>query len=232
MENTTKTNDPESIEPVIAGDSLDAELLELPPPPDGRRRVVLVIMMGVLAGAVALLATLRHDVAYFAAPRRAVELGDVLSVDPAQLDPQSFVRVRGTPMVSQAVRYTRMFGSERFTVFPLAGQRLIYVEVRHGESERDALARSQFSGRLITFRDAGRAFAPVRRYLSADLGLPVSDESLLLMAGQVPGAPSTRLLFALLCAFIIVFDISLMVRWFRPRPSPLLQPTPSRTTNP
>jgi hypothetical protein len=196
-----------------APDAVDPELLALPAPPKGRRIATLALMALVVVAAMGLSLSVRHDLAYFFSNQETVDLGDVRSVDAAQLEPNSQVRVRGTPMMSRAVRYHRVLTGSRYVVFPLAGQRTIYVQV---EDHDGSVGRAEFSGRLVTFSQMGGRMGAVREYLGNEMDLPVSGESFLLLADESPGSYGWALLLAALCALFIAIDVFLMLRWFRP----------------
>jgi hypothetical protein len=205
----------------LSRDEVDPELLALPAPPRGRRLGTLALMALVVVAAMALAVSLRHDLAYFFASSTTIDLGDVTGVDPAQLEPNSYVRITGTPMISKAVRYRRPIGGARYAVFPLAGQRTIYVQV---EDRPDAIAHGEFSGRLVTFSQLGSRMTSVRDYLDEDMALPVSGESFLILADESPGSYGWALLLAALCALFVAIDVVLLLRWFRPLPTPAREP--------
>lgn len=194
-------------------EDVDPELLALPAPPRGRRLAALVVMALVVVASAVLALSLRHDLAYFFSSPQTIDLGDVRGIDPARLEPNSHVRLEGTPMVSRAVRYERVLAGGRYIVFPLAGQRTLYVQV---EDREDAIGRHEFSGRLVTFGQLGGRMGAVRGYLGRQMDLPVSAESFLLIADESPGSYAWALLLALLCALFIVADLVLLLRWFRP----------------
>lgn len=198
-------------------DAVDPELLALPEPPRWRRLATLVLMALVVVAASALAFSLRHDVAYFFSSPETVDLGDVRSIDPARLEPNTHVRIQGTPMVSRAVRYQRVLTGGRYIVFPLAGQRTVYVQV---EDREDAIGRHEFSGRLVTFGQLGGRMTGVRSYLGEQLDLPVSPESFLLVADESPSSYGWALLLAALCLLFVAVDVFFLLRWFRPLPRP------------
>jgi hypothetical protein len=156
-------------------------------------------------------------VAYFFSSAQTIDLGDVAQIDPARLEPNSHVRILGTPMMSRAVRYRRLLTGGEYVVFPLAGQRTVYVQV---EDRADRIGRNEFSGRLVTFGDLGGRMGAVRRYLGEELALPVSNESFLLLADESPGSYAWAFLLAVLCVLFVLVDVWLFVRWFRPLASP------------
>lgn len=198
-------------------DGFDPELLALPAPPRGRRIATLTVMALVVALAMGLAVSLRHDLAYFFSSSEVLDLGDASALDRARLESNSHVRISGTPMISRAVRYRRMLTGECYIVFPLAGQRTVYVQV---EDRSDALARTEFSGRLVAFGQLGHRMSAVSSYLGDELSLPVSNESYVLLADQSPRSYSWALFLVALCVLFVVIDIVLLLRWFRPLPEP------------
>ncbi|HBQ16916.1 MAG: hypothetical protein RLO52_22260 [Sandaracinaceae bacterium] len=193
-------------------DGVDPELLMLPEPPRSRRALTLVLMALVVVGAATLALSLRHEVAFFLSDPETTDLGDVTELDPADLRSNSMVRVAGTPMMSRAVRYRRVLSGTEYVVFPLAGQRTVYVQVA---ADAD-LARHEFSGRLVTFGQLGGRIGAAAEHLDRDMGLPVTSESFLLMAEKGPSSSAWALLLSLLCLLAIAIDLFLFFRWFRP----------------
>ena len=203
--------------PASDRDAVDPELLALPAPPRARRMMTLVVMAVVVVAAMALALSLRHDLAYFFSSPATIDLGDVSTIDPAELEPNSHVRISGTPMMSRAVRYRRVLTGGRYMVFPLAGQRTVYVQV---EDRTDALGQSEFSGRLVTFGQLGSRMSTVRGYLGGELDLPVSNESFLILADESPSSYGWAFVLAALCLLFVLIDVWLLLRWFRPIPTP------------
>jgi hypothetical protein len=161
--------------------------------------------------------SLRHDLAYFFSSTQTIDLGDVRSVDPARLSPNSHVRIEGTPMMSRAVRYRRVLTGGEHVVFPLAGQRTVYVQV---DDRDDAVGNNEFSGRLVTFSQLGGRMTAVRNYLGQQMELPVSGESFILLADEGPGSYAWAFMLAVLCALFVLIDVLLLLRWFRPLQRP------------
>ncbi len=198
-------------------EEVDPELLALPAPPRGRRLAAMTVMALTVVASVALVGSLRADIAYFFAPATASDLGEVTGVDPAGLVPNSFVRIEGTPSAAHTVRYGRPLSGTTYTVFPLAGQRDVFVQVALDDAaeERD-LARREFSGRLVTFGQLGGRFAEVRTYLGETMGVPVSSESFLILADEPPGSYGWALALGVLCGLFVLVNLLLLLRWFRP----------------
>ena len=111
----------------------------------------LTIMAAAVLAAIGLLFSLRTDVRYALSPGEPVDLAGVRTVEPIKLVSNSYVRVAGTPTIGRSVSYVRGFGT-RYRVFPLAGQRTIYVQSRDDGSE--GFVRDAYSGRRTRRRAA------------------------------------------------------------------------------
>jgi hypothetical protein len=201
--------------PPASRDAVDPELLALPAPPKARRTATLVLMALVVVGALGLALSVRHDLAYFFSNAETIDLGDAQTLDASRLEGNTQVSIHGTPMMSHAVHYRRVLTGSRHIVFPLAGQRTVYVQV---EDREGALGRGEFTGRLVKFSQTGGRMGAVRDYLSESMDLPVSGESYLLLADETPSSYTWSVLLALLCALFIILDVLLLLRWFRPLP--------------
>jgi hypothetical protein len=199
-----------------APSAVDPELLTLPAPPQGRRNATLVLMAFVVTCSLALIGSLRHDLSYFAlsfsgAP--AAELGDVNDLDPATLVPNSYVQVDGLPLSAAAVRFRRVLSGTEYVVFPLAGQRTVFVSMPADQLDEP---RASWAGRLVTFRQLGGRMTAVESYFSESLGMPVTGESYVLLLGETPSDSVWSVLLSLLCLAFIGANTYLIVRWFRP----------------
>jgi hypothetical protein len=197
----------------------DAELLALPAAPRGRRWLSIALLGSVIVGASVLLLYLRADTGYSFTAERALDIGEANSAELADLVPNRYVRVRGAPMLSRAVRYERSFSGREYAIFPLAGQRQIFVQMPlRALEDPGRIARGEFAGRLMTFAQLGAGMRPVRHYLADALGMPVTAESFVVLAEQPPSAYRWVRWLSLACALMIAFSAWLIWRWFRPRP--------------
>lgn len=196
-------------------EAVDPELLALPAPPKGKRTATLVLMAFVVVVALGLAFSVRHDLAYFFSNPETIDLGDARALDASRLEGNTQVSIQGTPNMGRAVRYRRVLTGSRYIVFPLAGQRTVYVQV---EDRAGALGRGDFSGRLVKFSQLGGRMGTVSDYLADTMDLPVSGESYLLLADETPASYTWSLLLAILCALFIALDVFLLLRWFRPLP--------------
>lgn len=182
----------------------------------------MTLMAAVVGLALGLGSSVRPDVSYALSSGEALALGDVGSLDPATLSDRvenRYVRVRGTPMLAGMVRFkSGVFGSEQ-VVFPLAGQRNVFVQVEAGAlSDPRTASRTEFAGRLITFGELGGRFRVVREFLARSFGMPVTGATYLLVADDPPGTHAWSLFFAAFCLGIVGLNVWLFSRWFRPLP--------------
>jgi len=201
----------------LGEDGLDSELVTLHRPPALRRYLTLVLMALVAAAALTLVITLRKDVAYYFSRPEVQDLGEASALDPATLVPNTFVRVSGTPMASETVRFGRMLLGGDYEVFPLAGQRRLFVQVPLRPAiAQNASARREFAGRLVTLGQLGARYSTLQHYLSRSMGMPVSADSYLVLADEPPGSYSWALILGLLALLTILVDFFLLLRWFRP----------------
>jgi hypothetical protein len=196
---------------------VDETLLALPAPPRGRRLAAMASMAAAVAAALGMIAELRHDVSYSFASDQAVDLGSVTRLELSELDPNVYVRVRGTPMLSRMVRYERELSGVSYAVFPLAGQRQVFVQMPASAiDDPGRAAPGEFSGRLMTFGQLGGRFRAVRTYLGRELGMPVTAESFVVLTEEPPSSYGWAVFVSGLCLAIIALMATLMLRWFRP----------------
>jgi len=191
--------------------------MALPAPPRARRLWAMTLMAAVVALALGLASSVRSDMAYALLSDRAQPLGDAIHLDPATLPSNAYVVVRGAPMLSGMVRFeVGLFGAE-YAVFPLAGQRNVFVQVP-AESLRDprTAANTEFAGRMITFGELGGRFRVVREYLARRMNLPVTAETYLVVADDPPRSHAWSLFFGAFCLSVVLFNVWLFSRWFRP----------------
>lgn len=175
----------------------------------------MTVMALAVAAAIALLASLRTDIAYFGQGDQAVALGEATDVEGAALQSNTYVSVSGSPMASRTVQYSRLFGGT-YSVFPLAGQRRVFVQVAADDQVRARQAsRRDFSGRLVTMSELGGRFASVQQHY-ASIGVPVTGETFVLLADEPPGSYGWAVGLAALCFLFALINLLLLMRWFRP----------------
>lgn len=196
------------------GQPLDPELLALNAPPQGQRIAALTVMAAAVVCAMALVLALRGDMQYALSSAQPIDLGDVQSVSPTRLASNSYVRISGLPSLAHGARFSLGLLGSKYRVFPLAGQRTIYVQVEDDGGE--SFVRSEFAGRLVTFEELGSRYAELARVMQRDDGLPVTGASFLLLADEPPSTYRWTWLIGLLCLAFVLLDAYFIVRWFKP----------------
>jgi hypothetical protein len=218
---------PQLPSPGLSGNAeLDPELLALPVPPRGQRLLAMILMAAVVGLALGLLSSVRSDIAYALRTDRAELLGSAIGLEPAGLPSNAYVVVSGTPMLSGMVRFNSGLLGTEYVVFPLAGQRNVFVQVR-ADSLRDprTAASTEFAGRMVRFGELGGRFRVVREFLARRMGLPVSAETSLVISDDPPRGHAWSLFFAAFCMGVIGVNVWLFSRWFKP----IRQPTRAQT---
>lgn len=212
---TATAQRPIAPDPGSKEEGLDPELLALPAPPRAQRTITLTVMAAAVVAAMGLVVSLRTDMGYSLADPQPTNIGDVGALDPSTLATNQYVRVQGTAMASQAIRFSRALVGD-FRIFPLAGQRTVYVQVPEGGHA--AMARSEFAGRLVTFGQLGGRYSNLVRYMDRELGLPATNESFLILADETPASYRWTWVLGALCVLFVLLDAFLIVRWFKPVP--------------
>ena len=216
IDDTAPTQLPPPSAPGLPGhepEALDPELLAIHAPPQGQRVAALTVMAAAVVAAMALLVSLRGDMAYALSRPQPTDLAHVRDIEPSKLTSNTFVRLTGTPTVGHAIGFTRGMGT-RFRIFPLAGQRTIYVQVQDNGGE--SFVRSEYSGRLVTFDGMGGRYAELARVMNREAKLPVTSESFVLLTDEPPNAYTWTLFVALVCLAFVLLDVFFIVRWFKP----------------
>lgn len=173
----------------------------------------LTVMALAVVAAMALVTALRRDIAYAFASDQVVDLGDVQSLQTSALVSNTYARISGMPSVARSVGFSKWLGA-KYRVFPLAGQRVVYVQVQDQGGE--TFVRTEFTGRLVSFDDLGSRYAGLRQVMRQEAGLPVTEASYLLLAGDAPGSYWWTWIVGLLCVAFVILDAYFIVRWFKP----------------
>lgn len=206
---------PEAGAPVAAG--TDEELAALPAPPRRGRLLAMTLMAAVVVVAAGLALQLRADIGYFFASSEARDLGPVTSVELSELTPNQYVRIQGTPMLSRAVEFERGVSRVQYVLFPLAGQRQIFVQVPLSDFKQPSQGpRAEYAGRLVSFGQVGGRLSQVRGYLVEQMGLPVTAESFVVLSGEPPASYAWAPVLMVACMLMVLLNVWLLLRWFRP----------------
>ncbi len=184
-------------------------------PPQTQRLMALVVMAAAVVAMLALVVSLASDMSYALAVRVPAKLGPVDKLEPADalVHRDAYVNLTGVPTLGRAVRFRRGVGAT-YLVMPFAGRHGIFLQIEDDGGE--GFVRPEYSGRLTTFGSLGRRYAQLAEVLRRDTSLNVSEDSLILLAGEQPGDYTWTWPIALACLLFTALDVFLIVRWFRP----------------
>lgn len=197
-------------------EEVDPELLALPAPSQVRKWVLTGFMALSTAAAIGLLLILRMDLAFSISSAEVTALGAARTLDAASVTSNQVVRVSGTPMMSNTVYFTRLFGESRYAIFPLAGQRAVYVQVEIPEGEDlSSVAHESYEGRVVRLRELSGRLGDVPAYMSRELGLPIDGDSLVLLEGEHPSDARWVWLFAAYVLVVVATNVTMLLRWHR-----------------
>ena len=183
-------------------DEADPELVALPPPPRAERRWTLVLLLLVSVTASAMAFALRGESAYALGGRADVDVGDLYSLDTAQVAYNEYIRGHGALGGALAVRFERPFEGDTYRVSPVMGRRDLWVEVRvpSGSEGGRYVPPTGFSGRFVRWRDSGLRHRGLLHAVGALTGEEVPTDAKLLVDGESPSTARWTLGLALLFA--------------------------------
>lgn len=199
-----------------AAESVDEELVALGAPPNTQRLVTVGVMAITGALCVAMLLSLRVDLAYLFSDTSIVKLGNINEAKTASLPINRFVELEGAPMLSHAAEYRASSFGERRVITPFAGQRGVLISLPKAQFENPAsLAGHRFTGRLLPMNKL-RNMSSVREFLQRRANYPVSGDTLVFLASDAPRSQVSSALIAGLSLAFVIINLWLIVRWFRP----------------
>jgi len=113
-------------------DELDPELLALPDPPRRERTLTVVVLGFAAVLSLAMVFTLRRDVAYALATRTPAGVGELRTASGETLAANENRLVRADGMLGAAggIRYERPFLDDTFRTLAVAGREDVWVDVR------------------------------------------------------------------------------------------------------
>ncbi len=197
-------------------EELDPELLALPDPPRQQRTLTLVLLAATALASLAMVYSLRRDVAYAFASSVALELGELGQVSFGPLEGNKLVRGRAMLGAAGAIRYERPFESPSYRLAPVAGHPNIWVEVQVPEGAESGrfIPPQQFVGRLVPFVKAGPKHRGLARAINGATGQVVPEGAWLLADGERPSdarwAVALVVLFALFAGWNLVTMVKLV----------------------
>jgi hypothetical protein len=204
-----------------ARDQPDPDLLSLPDPPR-RQRTLTAVLLGLAAlASLAMVVSLRRDVAYALAGRAPAGLGDLRAASADALAASENAPVLAEAQLGAAggVRYERPFVDDTFRVLPVIGRPDVWVDLRvpAGQESGRWQPPHALSGRLMRLDAAGLRHRGVREAIErASEGREhVPPSAWLLVDGETPEASRWALLFAATFLGFAVFNASGLVRLVR-----------------
>jgi hypothetical protein len=169
-------------------DAEDPELVALPDPPRKERTFTVVLLAVTAIASLAMIALLRRDAAYAFASSTPVELGELGAVAPETLSAGTYVHASGMLGAAGAIRYEHPFESDSYRMWPVAGRRDVWVEVRVPAGEENAryVPKAAFTGRLVPLDSAGARHRGLAASVRAATGEEVPAGAWLLVDGEHP----------------------------------------------
>ena len=185
-------------------EEVDPELLQLPDPPRGERRSTLVVLALAAIASAAMAFSLTRDAAYALRAPSAIDLGDLTATPSSAFVSNSFVQGHGRLGGAGQIRYERPFESDSYRIAPVAGSTNVWVELRvpAGAESNRFVPKTEFSGRLVRFAQAGLRHRGLRSAIEERTGQRVPADAYLLVDGQ---APSDARAFAMLWMMFVGF---------------------------
>jgi hypothetical protein len=187
-------------------DEVDPELLGLPDPPRRERRTTLLLMAVAALASAGMAFSLTRDAAYSLRSPSAADLGDLALTPSSAFVSNQFVQGHGRLGGAGALRYERPFESDSYRIAPVAGRSDVWVEVRipAGEESNRYVPKTEFSGRMIRFSEAGLRHRGLRSAIEDRTRQKVPAGAYLIVDGQSPGGSRA---FALLWAMFVGFAL-------------------------
>ena len=187
-------------------DEVDPELLELPDPPRRERRTTVLLMVVAAMASAGMAFSLTRDAAYSLKSPSATDLGDLALSPSSAFVSNQFVQGHGRLGGAGALRYERPFESDSYRIAPVAGRADVWVEVRvpAGEESNRYVPKTEFSGRMVRFAEAGLRHRGLRSAIEDRTGQKVQDNAYLIVDGQSPtGSRAFAFLWAMFVGFAV-----------------------------
>jgi hypothetical protein len=187
-------------------DEVDPELLGLPDPPRGERRTTVLLMAAAAIASAAMAFSLTRDATYALRSPTATDLGDLGVAQAGTFVSNGYVLGHGRLGGAGALRYERPFESDSYRIAPVAGRNDVWVELRvpAGEESNRYVPKTEFSGRMVRFSEAGLRHRGLRSAIEDRTQQKVPDGAFLVVDGQSPGGSRA---FAFLWAMFVAFAV-------------------------
>jgi hypothetical protein len=201
-------------------EELDPELLALPDPPRRERTLTVVVLGFAALLSLAMVFSLRRDVAYALASSAPASVGELRTAPASTLaaSENRLVEAEGMPGAAGGIRYERPFVDDTFRTLPVAGREDVWVDLRlpaGQESGRWEPPRA-FAGRLVRFGQAGPRHRGLASAIERTTGRRIPADAWLLVNGEAPESARWTVLLAALFLGFAVWNAVAIARILRP----------------
>ena len=172
----------------LPSEEVDPELVQLPDPPKKERTLTVLLLALTAIASLSMLVALRGDAAYSFASQTPRDLGDLRVTAADAFEANHFVHAQGMLGAAGAIRYEHPFESDSYRVWPVAGRRDVWVEVRVPAGEENAryVPPTSFAGRLVRFDAAGPRHRGLGESVRSVTGEAVPEGAWLVIDGEQP----------------------------------------------
>jgi hypothetical protein len=199
----------------------DADLEALPAPRRPWRRLTLVTMGATLVGSLALLLSLRGELAFSLDGKTPHGVGELSRFAPSPQDENSWVQGEGALEIDGAIAYRRPLESDSYRLSRVSGAKNLWVQVRVPFDDDDPdhkrfVPPTSFVGRLVPARHGGVRLSQLGGAI-ADAGRPpLPSDAWLLIDGEAPATTRWTLGLAVLLLGFAAFNLVGLGRLLRP----------------
>lgn len=201
----------------LSDEELDPELLALPDPPKQGRWLTLGLLALTALASVAMVFSLRRDVAYAFATGVPHELGELSQVNFSRVDGNELVHGKAMLGAAGAIRYERPFESVSYRLAPVVGHPNVWVELQvpAGAESGRFVPPQEFSGRLVPFAKAGPKHRGLERSIAASTGHVVPEGAWLLAEGERPENARWAVALVILFSVFAMWNVVTMAKLVR-----------------
>lgn len=199
----------------------DADLEALPAPRRPWRRLTLATMTATVVGSLALLLSLRGELAFSLVGGAPRSLGELSRFSPGAQDENGWVQGEGELEVDGAIAYRRPLDSDSYRLSRVNGAKNLWVQVRVPFDDDDPehkrfVPPTSFVGRLVPADQGGVRLSQLGGAI-ADAGRPpLPSDAWLLIDGEAPRGTRWTLGLGLLLVGFATFNLLGLRRLLRP----------------
>jgi hypothetical protein len=199
----------------------DADLEALPPPRRPWRRLTLFVMGTTLLGSVALLFSLRGELAFSLTSQAPHGVGELSKLVPQRSDENTWVQGEGELEVQGAIAYRRPLENDSYRLSRVSGTKSLWVQVRVPRDDDDPehkrfVPPTSFVGRLVPMGHGGVRLSQLGGAVDEAGRPPLPSDAWLLIDGEAPATTRWTLGLALLLLGFATFNLFGLRRLLRP----------------